>query len=265
MTTSSSCSSRVSSSSLDDEEVDQDSALSEGYLYQHMHNEVTKVVEFESNQVEAHPRICPSRSPASPCLSCASPRHPSLPGGSAWNHHLAPVDLLPLHRPRRLQCPGDVRRSVRAGDDRAERRPVAPGPLPFNDTKSWTKDELSAPNFTAGRASRTLRRPPRRTPPSWGPSSEEWLALPPPCSTPTESSRWVSSPTSTAGSSSTPIFGSPDAVNNVAPPDIVAGAGVTRDHTQPYPVLGWVEVAWVTPIEGSGTQGVQTLGSASAS
>ena len=136
---------------VDDEEVYQDSAPSDGYLYDHMHSEVTKVVEFESNQVEAHPRILskPFTGISLFGLRIAPPPQPARRLGlGITNWHLS----ISYHFTVRGECNVQV-----TSDGQSVQVMIALNdaqwpqvPLPFNDTKSWTKDELSALNSTAG-------------------------------------------------------------------------------------------------------------------
>jgi hypothetical protein len=48
------------------------------------------------------------------------------------------------------------------------------------------------------------------------------------------------------GAEETSILQSRNAVRNATPDTLETSQGVTRDDSQPYPVLGWVELEWVS-------------------
>jgi hypothetical protein len=244
--------------STDTDKVYDDTAGDDGPFVQHMLNEVGKVnntfagIPLSSTMVEAHPKI-KSHPFRGPYLAHFVVRAPSLSQSAhGGHHHLNVGDFGPLSKSLTLSYQFTVRSGcavqlISSGPDTVDvlialnHVGYTSPPLPEKNSRTWSTDELSKLDPSAA----------AYTDVAWISAAYQGLI---PNANPIGSvvvAKILGRGIKTDEYDTEPLtnvnileahHAAAASANN-----ITAGQGVVQDDNQPYPVYGWLELAWTSP------------------
>ncbi len=241
---------------VDTSKINDDSAPDDGYMVAHLTNEVTNVVEFRSNGVEAHPKVMSKPFAGRHVFTIVLQPPPQHLLGI-----VASTLSISYHFTTRGACSAQLTSDGQSVvltlvlDDTDY--PLTG--LPARAEWVYGEQALAAMNSAVGPAYADAET-----------KAEEWDALIGAVSG--AIAGYISGAGALAGAAvlaaistlrvkaildagvttdvypgaeQTPILQCPNPVLNVSPAELATSGGLSRDDLQPYPLLGWVELEWV--------------------